>query len=70
MSERASERLRATCVPGSLAFKSWLCLLVLRFLGLPFMPGIVVPVVTLQFVNIALGRRRTKSVPKRRETIL
>lgn len=75
------------CIPGSLAFKFWLYLPALLFLGLPFLVKIVVyfttegetswwghlfsllpfmlklgvPVVTLLFVYIALGRNRPKT---------
>ena len=83
-----------TCIPGSLAFKFWLYLPVLLFLGLPFIVKIVVyfttesetswwghlfsllpfiftlgiPVVTLLFVYIALGRHRPKSEENTAET--
>lgn len=75
------------CIPGSFAFKFWLYLPVLLFLGLPvtvkivvylttegetswwrhlfslfpFMLKLGVPVVTLLFVYIALGRHRPRT---------
>lgn len=84
----------ATCIPGSFAFKFWLYLPAILFLGLPFLVKVIVylttktetswwahlypllpfmlklgvPVVTLLFVYIALGRQRTPAEPKTIET--